>query len=236
MLPQIVIVIDELADLMMVAAKEVEESIARIAQMARAAGMHLIVATQRPSTDVITGLMKANIPSRVSFAVASQIESRIILDQTGAEKLIGRGDMLYNPLGAGKPQRVQGCFVSSPEVESVIEFVKKTSTAEYSQEILDHIERQAEAQAAAQRGDKGGDDGEEGDDPLLMDAISVVVDRGEASTSLLQRRLKLGYARAARLIDMMEERGIVGPFEGSKPRSVSLTRDQWAEMQLRMKG
>ena len=235
-LPQIVIVIDELADLMMVAAKEVEESIARIAQMARAAGMHLIVATQRPSTDVITGLMKANIPSRVSFAVASQIESRIILDQTGAEKLIGRGDMLYNPLGAGKPQRVQGCFVSSPEVESVIEFVKKTSTAEYSQEILDHIERQAEAQAAAQRGDKGGDDGEEGDDPLLMDAISVVVDRGEASTSLLQRRLKLGYARAARLIDMMEERGIVGPFEGSKPRSVSLTRDQWAEMQLRMKG
>ncbi len=235
-LPQIVIVIDELADLMMVAAKEVEESIARIAQMARAAGMHLIVATQRPSTDVITGLMKANIPSRISFAVASQIESRIILDQTGAEKLIGRGDMLYNPLGAGKPQRVQGCFLSSPEVESVIEFVKKTSTAEYSQEILDHIERQAEAQAAAQRGDKGGDDGEEGDDPLLMDAISVVVDRGEASTSLLQRRLKLGYARAARLIDMMEERGIVGPFEGSKPRSVSLTRDQWAEMQLRMKG
>jgi len=235
-LPQIVIVIDELADLMMVAAKEVEESIARIAQMARAAGMHLIVATQRPSTDVITGLMKANIPSRISFAVASQIESRIILDQTGAEKLIGRGDMLYNPLGAGKPQRVQGCFVSSPEVESVIEFVKKTSTAEYSQEILDHIERQAEAQAAAQRGDKGGDDGEEGDDPLLMDAISVVVDRGEASTSLLQRRLKLGYARAARLIDIMEERGIVGPFEGSKPRSVTLTRDQWAEMQLRMKG
>ena len=235
-LPQIVIVIDELADLMMVAAKEVEESIARIAQMARAAGMHLIVATQRPSTDVITGLMKANIPSRVSFAVASQIESRIILDQTGAEKLIGRGDMLYNPLGSGKPQRVQGCFVSSPEVESVIEFVKKTSTAEYSQEVLDHIERQAEAQAAAARGEKGGDDGEEGDDPLLMDAISVVVDRGEASTSLLQRRLKLGYARAARLIDMMEERGIVGPFEGSKPRSVTLTRDQWAEMQLRMKG
>ena len=235
-LPQIVIVIDELADLMMVAAKEVEESIARIAQMARAAGMHLIVATQRPSTDVITGLMKANIPSRVSFAVASQIESRIILDQTGAEKLIGRGDMLYNPLGAGKPQRVQGCFVSSPEVESVIEFVKKTSTAEYSQEVLDHIERQAEAQAAAARGDKGGDDDEEGDDPLLMDAISVVVDRGEASTSLLQRRLKLGYARAARLIDIMEERGIVGPFEGSKPRSVTLTRDQWAEMQLRMKG
>ncbi|MGM9639018.1 MAG: FtsK/SpoIIIE domain-containing protein, partial [Butyricicoccaceae bacterium] len=231
-LPQIVIIIDELADLMMVAAKEVEESIARIAQMARAAGMHLIVATQRPSTDVITGLMKANIPSRISFAVASQIESRIILDQTGAEKLIGRGDMLYNPLGAGKPLRVQGTFISSPEVESVIDFVKNTSTAEYSQEILDHIERQAESK---KEGAPGGD-GEEADDPLLMDAISVVVDRGEASTSLLQRRLKLGYARAARLIDIMEERGIVGPYEGSKPRAVLLTRDQWSEMQLRMRG
>ncbi|MDD6316070.1 MAG: DNA translocase FtsK [Clostridia bacterium] len=231
-LPQIVIIIDELADLMMVAAKEVEESIARIAQMARAAGMHLIVATQRPSTDVITGLMKANIPSRISFAVASQIESRIILDQTGAEKLIGRGDMLYNPLGAGKPLRVQGTFISSPEVESVIDFVKNTSTAEYSQEILDHIERQAESK---KEGTPGGD-GEEADDPLLMDAISVVVDRGEASTSLLQRRLKLGYARAARLIDIMEERGIVGPYEGSKPRAVLLTRDQWSEMQLRMRG
>ncbi|MBQ9966800.1 MAG: DNA translocase FtsK, partial [Clostridia bacterium] len=236
-LPQIVIVIDELADLMFVAAREVEESIARIAQMARAAGMHLIIATQRPSADVITGIMKANIPSRVAFAVASQIESRIILDQTGAEKLIGRGDMLYNPLGAGKPQRVQGCFISTKEVESVIEFVKNTGTVEYSQEIMDHIERQAEA-AENGNGEKGNGSGSpvDGDDPLLLEAISVVVERGEASTSLLQRKLKLGYARAARLIDIMEERGIVGPFEGSKPRSVTLTRDQWKEMQLRMQG
>jgi len=236
-LPQIVIVIDELADLMFVAAREVEESIARIAQMARAAGMHLIIATQRPSADVITGIMKANIPSRVAFAVASQIESRIILDQTGAEKLIGRGDMLYNPLGAGKPQRVQGCFISTKEVESVIEFVKNTGTVEYSQEIMDHIERQAEA-AENGNGEKGNGSGTpvDGDDPLLLEAISVVVERGEASTSLLQRKLKLGYARAARLIDIMEERGIVGPFEGSKPRSVTLTRDQWKEMQLRMQG
>lgn len=232
-LPQIVIIIDELADLMFVAAREVEESIARIAQMARAAGMHLVIATQRPSADVITGLMKANIPSRIAFAVASQIESRIILDQNGAEKLIGRGDMLYNPLGAGKPLRVQGCFISSKEVESVIDFVKTTGAPEYDQKILDHIERQAE-----KGNDNGGsgrdDDDEEADDPMLIDAISVVVDRGEASTSLLQRRLKLGYARAARLVDIMEERGIVGPFEGSKPRSVLITKDQWAEMKLRM--
>ena len=234
-LPQIVIVIDELADLMFVAAREVEESIARIAQMARAAGMHLIIATQRPSADVITGLMKANIPSRIAFAVASQIESRIILDQNGAEKLIGRGDMLYNPLGAGKPMRVQGCFISSKEVESVIDFVKTTGTPEYSQEILDHIERQANPETQTASGESPASDDSDADDPLLMDAISVVVDRGEASTSLLQRKLKLGYARAARLIDVMEERGIVGSFEGAKPRSVSLTPDQWSEMQLRMK-
>ena len=203
--------------------------------MARAAGMHLIIATQRPSADVITGLMKANIPSRIAFAVASQIESRIILDQNGAEKLIGRGDMLYNPLGAGKPMRVQGCFISSKEVESVIDFVKTTGTPEYSQEILDHIERQANPEAQTASGESPASDDSDADDPLLMDAISIVVDRGEASTSLLQRKLKLGYARAARLIDVMEERGIVGSFEGAKPRSVSLTPDQWSEMQLRMK-
>lgn len=232
-LPRIVIVIDELADLMFVAAKEVEESIARIAQMARAAGMHLIIATQRPSADVITGIMKANIPSRIAFAVASQIESRIILDQTGAEKLIGRGDMLYNPLGAQKPIRVQGCFITSKEVEAVIDFVKQSGAPEYSQEIMDHIERQAENPQNGASASQG--DGDEGDDPMLMEAISVAVDEGRISTSMLQRRLKLGYARAARLIDIMEERGIVGPFEGSKPRSVSLTKDQWSEMQLRMK-
>ena len=229
-LPQIVIVIDELADLMFVAAKEVEEAIARIAQMARAAGMHLVIATQRPSADVITGIMKANIPSRIAFAVASQIESRIILDQMGAEKLVGRGDMLYGPLGEGKPRRVQGCFVTSEEVESVVGFIKKTSQADYSQEIMDSIERAA-AQAES-GGDEPDEDGD-GEDPMLDDAISVAVENGQISVSMLQRKLKLGYSRAARLVDIMEARGIVGPFEGSRPREVRITRDQWKEMQLR---
>ncbi len=228
-LPQIVIVIDELADLMMVAAKEVETSICRIAQKARAAGMHLIVATQRPSADVITGIMKANIPSRISFAVASQIESRIILDQNGAEKLIGKGDMLYAPLGGGKPTRVQGCFISSDEIEAVITKVKEGATADYSEEILEHIERQAENDAT---GSSGADSASE-EDELLMPAIEVVVDAKQASVSLLQRRLKLGYSRAARIIDQMEERGIVGPFEGSKPRQLLISHEEWQEMKLR---
>lgn len=228
-LPQIVIVIDELADLMMVAAKEVETSICRIAQKARAAGMYLIVATQRPSSDVITGIMKANIPSRIAFAVASQIESRIILDQTGAEKLIGKGDMLYAPLGEGKPQRIQGCFISNDEIEQVIEFIKSNSTAEYSQEILEHIEKQADAQASGKEGgDASGDE-----DEMLMEAIDVVMECGQASVSMLQRRLKLGYSRAARIVDQMEERGIVGPFEGSKPRQIRISKDDWREMKLR---
>ncbi len=229
-LPQIVIVIDELADLMMVAAKEVETSICRIAQKARAAGMHLVVATQRPSADVITGIMKANIPSRVAFAVASQIESRIILDTTGAEKLIGKGDMLYAPLGEGKPQRVQGCFISNDEIEAVIAKVKESATAEYSEEILEHIEKQAESGASA--GGGGGDPGED-EDELLMDAIDVVMDCRQASVSMLQRRLKLGYSRAARIVDQMEERGIVGPFEGSKPRQLLISKEEWQEMKLR---
>lgn len=228
-LPQIVIVIDELADLMMVAAKEVETSICRIAQKARAAGMYLIVATQRPSSDVITGIMKANIPSRIAFAVASQIESRIILDQTGAEKLIGKGDMLYAPLGEGKPQRIQGCFISNDEIEQVIEFIKSNSTAEYSQEILEHIEKQADAQA----GGKEGGDASGNEDEMLMEAIDVVMECGQASVSMLQRRLKLGYSRAARIVDQMEERGIVGPFEGSKPRQIRISKDDWREMKLR---
>lgn len=227
-LPEIVIVIDELADLMMVAAKEVETSICRIAQKARAAGMYLIVATQRPSADVITGIMKANIPSRIAFAVASQIESRIILDQTGAEKLIGKGDMLYAPLGEGKPQRIQGCFISNDEIERVIEFVKANSTAEYSEEILEHIEKQA---AGQEGGMEGGQSEEE--DELLMDAIDVVMSCGQASVSMLQRRLKLGYARAARIVDQMEERGVVGPFEGSKPRQILISKDEWREMKMR---
>lgn len=227
-LPRIVIVIDELADLMMVAAKEVETSICRIAQKARAAGMHLVVATQRPSTDVITGLMKSNIPSRIAFAVASQVESRIILDTTGAEKLIGKGDMLYSPINLNKPLRIQGCFVSTEEIEHVISHVKASASVEYSQEVMDHIERQVEADATGEGGNAAEDE-----DELLPQAITLVVESGQASTSMLQRRLKLGYARAARLIDQMEQRGIVGPFEGSKPRKVLISRDDWKEMQLR---
>lgn len=227
--PEIVIVIDELADLMMVAAKEVETSICRIAQKARAAGMYLIVATQRPSADVITGIMKANIPSRIAFAVASQIESRIILDQTGAEKLIGKGDMLYAPLGEGKPQRIQGCFISNDEIERVIEFVKSNGAAEYSEEILEHIEKQTQNEGGGASAGEGS--GEE--DELLMDAIDVVVEGGQASVSMLQRRLKLGYSRAARIVDQMEERGIVGPFEGSKPRQILISKEDWQEMKLR---
>lgn len=231
-LPQIVIVIDELADLMMVAAKEVENSICRIAQKARAAGMHLVVATQRPSADVITGIMKANIPSRIAFAVASQIESRIILDTTGAEKLIGKGDMLYAPLGEGKPTRVQGCFISNEEIEAVIARIKETSTAEYSEEILEHIEQQAE-QVGNNKGGSGTNDPGDDEDELIEEAIEVIMDCRQASTSMLQRRLKLGYSRAARIIDQIEDRGIIGPSEGSKPRQILISREDWQEMKLR---
>ncbi|MCD7920235.1 MAG: DNA translocase FtsK [Clostridiales bacterium] len=241
--PQIVIVIDELADLMLVAAKEVEESICRVAQMGRAAGIHLIIATQRPSTDVITGLMKANIPSRIAFAVASSLESRIILDQVGAEKLVGKGDMLFSPLGIGKPMRVQGCLVTEEEVTNVINFVKVNSTANYDEEILAEVEEHARN---AGKGGKsasamnvtfpelGGEDTpvEEDGDELLPQAVDVVMETGMASVSMLQRRLKLGYSRAARLVDQMEERGIVGPFEGSKPRKVLITKEQWQERKL----
>ena len=233
-MPSVVVVIDELADLMLVAAKEVEESICRVAQMGRAAGMHLIIATQRPSADVITGLMKANIPSRIAFAVQSSLDSRIILDTTGAEKLVGRGDMLYFPLGSGKPQRVQGCFISDDEVSRVVEFVKRSGTAEYDEEVLHEIEQHA---AAKDKGNKGGSEPAESDagdyDELLPNAIEVVVETGMASVSMLQRRLKLGYSRAARLVDQMEEKGVVGPFEGSKPRQVLITKAQWQEMQYR---
>ncbi len=232
-LPQIVIVIDELADLMMVAAKEVENSICRIAQKARAAGMHLVVATQRPSADVITGIMKANIPSRIAFAVASQIESRIILDTTGAEKLIGKGDMLYAPLGEGKPTRVQGCFISNEEIEAVIARIKETSTAEYSEEILEHIEQQAEQVGNNKGGSSGTNDPGDDEDELIEEAIEVIMDCRQASTSMLQRRLKLGYSRAARIIDQIENRGIIGPSEGSKPRQILISREDWQEMKLR---
>ena len=233
-IPRIVVVIDELADLMVVAKHEVEEAIVRLGQMARAAGMHLIVATQRPSADVITGLMKANIPSRIAFAVSSQLESRIILDQMGAEKLIGWGDMLYSPLGGGKPRRIQGALVTDSEVEEVINFIKEScGDAQYSESVMEHIENHGkEAQAESGAGGGGGLDA---DDEMLESAIDVVVEMGQASTSMLQRRLKLGYARAARIIDIMEERGIVSGFEGSKPRQVLISRDQWNEMKLRMK-
>ncbi len=231
-LPQVVIVIDELADLMAVAKSEVENAIIRLAQMARAAGMHLIIATQRPSADVITGLMKDNIPSRIAFAVASAINSRIILDQSGAEKLLGKGDMLFNPLGLNKPQRIQGCFVSDSEVEEVVAFVKQCGQPEYNQEILDHMERSVQAAEEGGGGAAGGDVDDE-DDPVFDEAVEIVVSSGQASVSMLQRRLKLGYSRAARLVDQMEERGIVGPFEGSKPRAVLITKSDWQERMAR---
>ncbi len=225
-MPHIVIVIYELVDLMFVAAKEVEESICRIAQLARAAGMHLVIATQRPSADVITGIMKANIPSRVSFAVASALESRIILDSPGAEKLVGHGDMLYAPLGAGKPLRVQGTFIDSEEVEAVVDFVKQSSTADYDDSIINDIEnRSAEKKPAEEEKTAAADDVDE----MFDAAVDVILEMGQASVSMLQRRLKLGYSRAARLVDQMEERGIVGPFEGSKPRQILITKDQWNE-------
>jgi S-DNA-T family DNA segregation ATPase FtsK/SpoIIIE len=231
-LPTVVVVIDELADLMLVAAKEVEESICRVAQMGRAAGMHLVIATQRPSADVITGLMKANIPSRIAFAVASSLESRIILDTTGAEKLVGKGDMLYFPLGAGKPLRVQGCFITPEEIERVVSFVKETGEADYSDEVIQKIEETMQEKEkggkSAPAADAAGNDADE----LLPAAIEVVLETGQASVSMLQRRLKLGYSRAARLVDQMEERGIVGPFEGSKPRQLLISRQEWQEMQM----
>ncbi len=233
-MPTVVVVIDELADLMLVAAKEVEESICRVAQMGRAAGMHLVIATQRPSSDVITGLMKANIPSRIAFAVASSLESRIILDTTGAEKLVGKGDMLYAPLGAGKPTRVQGCFITPEEIERVVGFVKTTGEAEYSREVMDKIEQAVKEKEKGSGGKTSAEPAEaqEDGDELLPAAVEVVLETGQASVSMLQRRLKLGYSRAARLVDQMEERGIVGPFEGSKPRQLLIDKAKWQELQM----
>lgn len=231
-MPQIVIIIDELADLMMAAPGEVEDSICRLAQMARAAGMHLVIATQRPSVDVITGVIKANIPSRIAFAVSSQIDSRTILDSSGAEKLLGRGDMLFSPIGSSKPTRVQGCFVTDGEVERIIEFIKQSSQKmTYDEKILDEIDRHAvsENKKKGAKDDGGGFDDE---DEMLPSAIEMVVETGQASTSMLQRKLKLGYARAARLMDAMEEKGVIGPFEGSKPRQVLISKERWIEMKM----
>ncbi len=227
-LPYIAIIVDELADLMMTAGKEVEDYICRLAQKARAAGMHLIVATQRPSVDVITGLIKANIPSRIAFAVSSQVDSRTILDSGGAEKLLGMGDMLFLPVGASKPVRVQGTYVKDEEITAVLDFIKKGGEAQYDEEMIAEMEKRAVPEKAAEGGEEGG----EGHDPMLGQAAEVVIDAGQASTSLLQRRCKLGYARAARIMDEMEQIGIIGPYQGAKPREVLITRQQWIEMNL----
>jgi S-DNA-T family DNA segregation ATPase FtsK/SpoIIIE len=229
--PQLIVIIDELADLMLVAAKEVEDSICRIAQMGRAAGIHLVIATQRPSADVITGLMKANIPSRIAFSVASAMESRIILDTVGAEKLVGKGDMLFAPIGSGKPLRVQGCFVTDPEVEAVTTYVKENYVADYNQQVLEEIERKAQQTGSGKKTSGLPEPEPNGDeldgDEMLPAAVDVILETGQASVSMLQRRLKLGYARAARIVDEMEEKGIVGPFQGSKPRAILITKEQW---------
>lgn len=231
-LPQIVIIIDELSDLMMAASNEVEDSICRLAQKARAAGMHLIVATQRPSVDVITGIIKANIPSRIAFAVKSQIDSRTIIDTMGAEKLLGYGDMLFCPVGLSKPIRVQGAFVSDEEIDRVLRHIKSQCEAEYDDSVMEEIERKAAEDNKKKSTTTSAEDiAVDGDDELVAKAIEVVVESGMASTTLLQRKLKLGYARAARIVDELAEKGIIGPFEGSKPRKVLITKQQWYEMQ-----
>lgn len=233
-LPQIVIAIDEFSDLMMAASKEVEDSVCRLAQMARAAGMHLIIATQRPTTDVITGLIKANIPSRIALSVQSQVDSRTILDTQGAEKLLGYGDMLYYPNGMQKPLRVQGCFCSTKEVESIVGFIKNESVSEYNNDIIEAVEQSMPVEKG-EKVDAASDLTGDGDEVLIEKAIDVVVEMGQASTSSLQRKLKLGYARAARIIDELENTGVVGPYEGAKPRKVIMTKQQWAERRMNKK-
>lgn len=226
-MPHIVIFIDELSDLMMAAPNEVEDSICRLAQMARAAGMHMVIATQSPRVDVITGLIKANIPSRIALTVSNAMDSRVIIDQAGAERLIGMGDMLYFPVGMNKPLRVQGCWVSDDEVNAVVDFLKNHGEeTEYDEEIISEMERQA---AADKKNAAGGESEESGGDERLTEAVEIVCREGQASTSFLQRKLKLGYARAARIMDEMEENGVIGPFEGSKPRKVLITYNQWLE-------
>ena len=226
-MPQIVIIIDELADLMMVAAKDVEDAICRLAQKARAAGMHLVIATQRPSVDVITGIIKANVPSRIAFAVSSQIDSRTILDMAGAEKLLGKGDMLFYPIGASKPVRVQGAFVSDKEVEKIVDFLKSNGEVKYNEDIIESIENANKSDAQ-----KDMEDEEDDVDEYLNDAIESVIEIGQASTSFIQRKFKVGYARAGRIIDQMEARGIISGYEGSKPRKVLMSKERWAELNM----
>ncbi len=230
-LPYIAIIIDELADLMMVSGKEVEDYICRIAQKARAAGMHLIVATQRPSVDVITGLIKANIPSRIAFAVSSQVDSRTILDTAGAEKLLGMGDMLFLPVGAPKPTRIQGPYVKDEEITAVLDFIKKSSTSQYDEAMMANTERIAAQELGGKNSGVDSDGGSE-HDSMFEQAVEAVIDMGQASTSMLQRRCKLGYARAARIMDEMEQEGIIGPYEGAKPRPVLINRQQWIERKM----
>ncbi len=237
-MPQIVIFIDELSDLMMAAPNEVEDSICRLAQMARAAGMHLVIATQRPSVDVITGIIKANIPSRISLSVSSQVDSRTIIDSVGAEKLLGNGDMLYYPVGIPKPIRVQGCFLSDKEVENVVTYIKNQAQTLYDDDVMKEIDRQA-ANTGTKKKDSSASssDGEDGPaDEMLPKAIEAVIEAQSASTTLLQRKLKLGYARAARIVDELEERGIIGPYEGAKPRKVLISKQQWYEMNALAQG
>ncbi|MCI9087477.1 MAG: DNA translocase FtsK [Clostridia bacterium] len=229
-LPQIVIIIDELADLMMVSPKDVEDSICRLAQKARAAGMHLVIATQRPSVDVITGIIKANIPSRIAFSVSSQVDSRTILDMAGAEKLLGKGDMLFYPAGAPKPTRVQGAFVSDAEVEKIVDFIKAEGEVTYNEDIIEQIENSNKTDKEKDLESEQADD--DGTDPFLMEAIDTVVETKQASTSFIQRRFKVGYARAGRIIDQMEERGVISGYQGSKPREVLMSKERWQELKM----
>ena len=221
-LPQIVIIVDELADLMMVASNEVEDAICRLAQMARAAGMFLIIATQRPSVDVITGIIKANIPSRIAFTVSSQVDSRTILDMAGAEKLLGRGDMLFLPIGEAKPIRLQGAFVSDGEIESVVDAIKESTPAIYNQNVIEKLEKTDTAQVVS--------DDEDDCDEYLTDAIELAVNMGQVSASMIQRKFRVGYARAGRIVDQMEERGIISESQGSKPRKALISKEEWEEM------
>ena len=231
-MPHYIIIVDELADLMMTAPSDVEDYICRLAQKARAAGIHLIIATQRPSVDVITGVIKANIPSRIAFAVSSQIDSRTILDSAGAEKLLGMGDMLFSPVGSSKPTRIQGCYVSDDEIERVISFIKSAGVTSYDQQIIEEIDKHIPTGKSGSGSSAAATGSEDAGDEMLNPAIECVIEAGIASTSLLQRKLKLGYARAARIIDELEARGIVGPFEGSKPRQVLISKERWLEMKV----
>ena len=233
-IPQIVIFIDELADMMLVAGKEVEDSICRLAQMGRAAGMHLVVATQRPTTDVITGLIKANIPSRIALSVKSQIDSRTIIDMAGADKLLGNGDMLYMPIGTGEPVRVQGCFASNKDISATIEYIKSQVQGEFDDSIIAEVESFVPVSKGESRGgDDSADFAAGSDEDYVERAMEVAVNAGQLSTSMLQRKLKLGYARAARIMDELEEMGVIGPSEGAKPRHVLMSKMQYDERKLR---